>query len=328
MKSAKLIAKILGALGIMLILILDTRTSLRGASEGIEMCIRTVIPAIFPFLVCSGYLTGNLAGSPFSFLRPLCRLCRIPAGTEGILITGILGGYPVGAQAVVQSYQSGALPKQDALRMLGFCSNAGPSFLFGMMSVCFTGAHIPWFLWIIHMVSAITVGVLLPGGTNETVSVYKTINIQISRALERAVRIMALICGWVILFRVVIVFLNRWILYALPETVRILLIGMLELTNGCCELSLITHPELRFVLCSGFLAFGGVCVAMQTASVISDLPLKHYLAGKLMQTLFSLLLSSAVVLHTGTPVFLFLSLFAVLIGKKQKRSGNPITVGV
>ena len=45
--------------------------------------------------------------------------------------------------------------------------------------------------------------------------------------------------------------------------------------------------------------------------------MRHYLAGKLMQTLFSLLLSAAVVLNIGLPVLLFLSLIAVLLGKIQ-----------
>ena len=184
-------------------------------------------------------------------------------------------------------------------------------------------------LWGIHIFSAILVAFIHPCGPCQEVSYEeKGGTVNISDTMKSAVGVMASVCGWVILFRVVINFLNRWIFHALPDTIRILLIGSLELTNGCCELSSIVQPELRFVLCSGFLAFGGICVVMQTASVLSGLPVRHYLAGKLRQTLFSLLLSAAVVLHMGIPVFLFLALLAVLIGKKQKRSGNLISVGV
>ena len=42
----------------MLMLILDGRTALTGAAEGIDLCIRTVIPALFPFFVLSPLLMG------------------------------------------------------------------------------------------------------------------------------------------------------------------------------------------------------------------------------------------------------------------------------
>ena len=42
---------ILAALG-MIVLILDAKTALSGAREGIDLCMRTVIPALFPFFIC------------------------------------------------------------------------------------------------------------------------------------------------------------------------------------------------------------------------------------------------------------------------------------
>jgi hypothetical protein len=230
---------------------------------------------------------------------------------------------------VGKAYADGKLHTQDAVHLLSFCSNAGPAFVFGMISGLFERSASAFQLWGIHIFSAILVAVIHPCGPCLEVSYEeKGSTVNISAAMKSAVEVMESVCGWVILFRVVIAFLNRWIFQALPEMLRIILIGILELTNGCCELSSIAHPELRFVLCSGFLGFGGICVVMQTASVVSGLPVRHYLAGKLLQTLFSLLLSAAVVLHTGVPVFILLALFALLIGKKQKRSGNLISVGV
>lgn len=327
--SAKHSASCIGGLLCLLILILDGRTALLGAQQGIELCIKTVIPSLFPFFFISGVVNNTFSGASLGILEPLRKVCTVPKGAEGILLTGFLGGYPVGAQAVGNVYAEGKLYKQDAVHLLSFCSNAGPAFLFGMISGLFETRAAAFQLWGIHIFSAILVARILPGGPCRNISAEeKGGTVTISDTMKSAVGVMAGVCGWVILFRVVIAFLNRWIFYTLPEMLRILAIGILELINGCCELSRIPQEELRFVLCSGFLAFGGICVTMQTASVISGLPVRYYLVGKLMQTLFSLLLSSAVVLHTGTPVFLFLALFAVLVGKKQKRSGNPMTVGV
>lgn len=317
-----------GLLGL-LVLILDGKTALSGAQQGIDLCIRTVIPSLFPFFFVSGFLTNALSGASLRVLTPIRKLCSVPKGAESILITGFLGGYPVGARSVGDAYVEGRLHPHDAAHLLSFSSNAGPAFLFGMVSGLFERPYIPFLLWGIHIVSAILVSIIHSSGPCKGLNRSKSHNpLSVSAAMKSSLTVMAAVCGWVILFRIMIAFLNRWVLWAFPEILCVILTGLLELTNGCCELSAIVQPELRFVLCSGFLAFGGVCVTMQTASVISGLPLRHYLTGKLLQTLFSLLLSAAVVLNIGLPVFLFMSLFAVLLGKIQKRSGNPLSVGV
>jgi len=53
----------------------------------------------------------------------------------------------------------------------------------------------------------------------------------------------------------------------------------------------IANEQLRFVLCSILLAFGGLCVTMQTAAVSKGLSIRTYFKGKLLQTLFSFLLA-------------------------------------
>ena len=81
----------------MLALILDGRTAIDGARQGIELCLRTVIPSLFPFFVLSILLTSSLLGSSLAVLRPLGRLFGMPDGAESLLIPAFLGGYPVAA---------------------------------------------------------------------------------------------------------------------------------------------------------------------------------------------------------------------------------------
>ncbi len=82
----------------MLALILDGRTAIEGARQGIELCLRTVIPSLFPFFVLSILLTSSLLGSSLIVLRPLGRLFGMPEGAESLLIPAFLGGYPVGRE--------------------------------------------------------------------------------------------------------------------------------------------------------------------------------------------------------------------------------------
>lgn len=290
MRSIHSAVKLFGGAAAMMILILDAGTALQGASEGIGLCVRSVIPSLFPFMILSIYLTGNLGDVSLPFSRYLRKACRIPVGSEGIFLTGLLGGYPTGARAVSQAYEAGQLGRADAQRMLGFCNNAGPAFLFGMLGSCFSNQTILWTLWGIHILSAMLVAIFLPGGTEDTIITAHTNRVTLPEALEKAVKTMAIICGWVVLFRVIDTFIDRWLCWMLPEFVQILFSGFLELTNGCIRLSDIDNEAMRFILACLFLNSGGLCVGMQTISVTKNLGTGMYFPGKILQSCISLLI--------------------------------------
>ena len=91
--------------------------------------------------------------------------------------------------------------------------------------------------------------------------------ITLNSALERGIRIMGSICGWVILFKICLCFFDHWVMRLFPSEVKYILYGFTELANGCWLLTSLKNESLRFVLCNCFLSFGGLCVIMQTSSV-------------------------------------------------------------
>ncbi len=288
--KGRLTGGIFAAFGLML-LILDSRTALTGAQEAVELCISVVIPSLFPFFVLSGMLVGAISGSKFRILRPLEGLLGIPQGSGGLFLTGLLGGYPTGAQAVAQAWKDGQLSWDDGRRMLAFCSNAGPSFLFGILGRSFSHIGFVWLLWGIHILSALLVGALLPRSAATFRKTAPTVNISLPTALRRAVVTTGYVCGWIVLFRVILAFLTRWCLWLVGKDGQVAIFGMLELTNGCCSLNMIDSESLRMMIASGILSFGGICIAMQTVSVTGELGLGWYLPGKILQTSISLALT-------------------------------------
>lgn len=277
----------------MLLLILDSRCALDSAREGMELCIRTVIPSLFPFLFLSGLVTGALWGNSGKFLKLAAKTVHIPSGAESVFLSGFLGGYPAGAAAIGTACRSGQLDRDTANRLLAFCSNAGPAFLFGMIGPQFPEKWMAWCLWGIHILSAAIVGrIYVPQTAVQAVSAPRKGS---SRSvMQTSLQIMGTVCGWILLFRIVIGFLDRWFLWLLPEWARVLIWGVLELSNGCCALTEIQDISLRFITAAAMVSFGGVCVVLQTASVLSGLSMKYYMAGKLIQTACSILLAAAV----------------------------------
>ena len=307
------VGKHLGTLGWaagMLVLILDGKTALAGAAVGVELCLQTLIPSLFPFFVLSAMLTGSLGGN-------------------GLLLAGILGGYPVGAGNVVQAYRAGQISRSQAERLVVLCNCAGPSFLFGVITPVLGELKLGLALWGVYLLSVLALWWVLP----KTPPIPPhAVEIHLQTALWGSVRAMAGVCGWVVLFRVVLAILDRWILWLLPDWGWVTVYGLLELSNGCLYLGILP-PAWRFLTAAGLIGFGGICVMLQTAGAVEGIPMKWYFPGKVFQSMVCILLSACLypgtlpptVLAVLTGITIFLG---YLLQKTEKSSGNPRTVGV
>ena len=307
----------------LLIMIIDGKTAFQGAAEGLTLCLNTLIPTLLPFFFLSNILTGSLMGRKIPLLRPIGRLCRIPEGAEYLLLTGFLGGYPLGASTISQACEIGSLSQRDGRRMLVFCNNCGPAFLFGIGGVLFHDGKIPWLIFTIHVLSAISVALMLPGEPGRCACEKRSVPTAV-QALWQSVRSVAGVCGWVVLFRTALTVLERWLLWYFPKELQVILSGILELSNGCISLADISNIKLRFLLCICFLSFGGLCVTMQTYSVADGLDTRLYFPGKVLQTIVGLFLGLLLCSPKWSVIPGSLILILVIfLRKREIRCRNP-----
>lgn len=265
----------------MVLLIIDTRTAFIGATEGINLCLSSVIPALLPFWVLSSLLTGCLWGSKGKAAALMGRLFSIPQGAESVLIPAFLGGYPAGAGCIAAAFNAGKLQKSQAERLLGYCNNVGPAFLFGIVAPQLGSVWQGLYLWGLTILGAWTASQLLPGKNDEKAAIGR---LEQGDPFGDAAAAMGKICVCVILFRVILAYTNKY----LPSSgfVAVVYSGILELTNGCCGLSRLPMG-MRLPLAAGLCSLGGLCVALQTASVAKGLSLSPYLLGKVIAALIS-----------------------------------------
>ena len=305
-----------------LILILDSRAAAQAAAEGVQVCLRTVIPCLFPFFLLSGYLTGNLEGG-----KSIATLFHCPENCGSVLLTGLLGGYPVGAKQAAEAWRVGIITKAQADRLLRFCSQAGPSFLFGIVSARVGGVREGWILWGIQVLSALSVAWLLPMEpdhyTPRNRAERKNNNLMTS-----ALSAMASVCGWVILFSVVISFARRWFLWLLPDSLQILLCGLLELTSGCLLLMDVPNRAMRLLMGAVMLNFGGICVLMQTFSLTDGNGIRGYLSGKLLQTAFAVLYALVWMGHLRALIPIVFVFFIQKLCYFKNSGRFPVKIGV
>ena len=274
----------------LLILILDAKTALRGANDGITLCITSIIPTLLPFSVLSKLLCSTLLGKNIPILRHL----GMPKGTESIFLISLIGGYPIGAQCIDDAYKNGHITIEDARRMLGFCNNAGPAFLFGILGHLFPNAIHLWSLFVIHILSAHLVGIILPQKSRRSCILTCNNEPSLAKSVEESAKALASVCCWIILFRILLAFIQRWIGWMLTPTEQVIISGILELSNGCIALQSLNHSGTCFILASLFLSFGGGCVALQTVSVAKHCGIGEYFKGKILQSLISVFLATAI----------------------------------
>ena len=245
-------------------LLWDAAGAAEAVRHGIELCLASVIPALFPFFVVSSLLVLLGAGRAARILeRPFRALFRC-------------GGAGAGR------------------RLLAFCNNAGPSFIIGVAGLTvFGSARTGAYLYLIHITAAMAAGFLLRGRRAVTGGTYHPparpglISAFLS-ALQGAASAMGRVCAFVVFFLVLLSLTER-LTVPLPPGAA----GFLELTNGVLRLS---PTRTGFITAAALLGWGGLSVHCQTASVLdgTNVPLDRYFLGKALQSLLSALLAAAV----------------------------------
>lgn len=275
----------------MIFLILDSRCAADSAREALILCGRTLIPSLFPLFVLGGMLVPALAQ-----IR-IPGLSRILGFPEGYFLLGLLGGYPLGAACIAQAAKRGELRSQDAERITGLCSLCGPGFLFGVVGALLSpGAAAV--LFVLQLEAALLTAALWPGAAGIQ-SPARTEAVSLSDALNKAVRSILTVCGWVTLAAVAAGFLRRWVFPFLPEGIAVVLTGLMELTNGILAAGNL-GKNARFLLCALFASFGGTSVILQIRGVSPVIPMGQCIGQKAVHAVITTALTF-LYLRTGIP---------------------------
>lgn len=299
MKKGRLLACF--ALCLLLVWFLADAVDVRQATEeALSLCARSVVPALFPFLVVSSLLLrlgfGELAAPWLAGLME--PLFRVPGAGSAALLLGLIGGYPIGAKTAADLYREGLADQAEAERLLAFTNNSNPVFLISVLGVgVFGSVRTGVWLWLIHVLSALLTGLLFrhsgkPAGRRPVSKSTPVRAVRLTGAFVEAVRSslsgILSVCAFVTFFYV----LARP-LATMGGRLGPVLVGTTELFSLT---PLLTAGRFGFVLAAASAGWGGLSVLCQTAAVLdgSGLSLKNCLRGKAIQALLSGLLAALV----------------------------------
>ena len=301
--------------GVLAVLLLCRESvAAQGVRDGIDLCITSVIPALFPFFAAAQLLVSLGAAEVLGRgAGPLFRqLFGIGGAGASAFLLGLIGGYPVGAKTTESLVRQGLLPPEDGALLLTFCNNAGPAFILGIAgSGVFQSPRAGVWLYLIHAAAATAVGLIfcfiLKLNLKQKIAGFLQVSgpdcnfpagprgrpspspaAAFIGAVRGGVTAMAGVCGFVIFFLVVLRLAESF-LGPLPP----LAAGFVELTNGILRL---TADRAGFISAAALLGWGGLSVHCQTAAVLSGsgVSLRWYLPAKAAQALLSAALAAAV----------------------------------
>ena len=305
---------VLGLLAVTAGLLIYPSMSVSAAGEGVELCFNVLIPSLFPFFVISNLTVElGLADRLGRALSPVMEpLFNVGGACAPALLLGFIGGYPVGARTVIALYQSGRCSKAEAERMLAFCNNSGPAFIFGVVGAgIFSSSRVGLTLYLIHMAASVAVGLIFRShGEREIrrVSGPRTAPLPFPAAFVKSVSSAFSgclgICGFVIFFTVFIKLLvasglldglARLLGGALgfagfdAQWARLLLTGCIELTSGVWSLRDAPALGASIAMAAFMLGWAGLSVHCQVLSFLSStgLSARTYILGKLLHGLIS-----------------------------------------
>lgn len=305
----------------------------RGVIKGLDLCLSTLIPSLFPFLVLSSFfISTGLCEKTGRYFSKITRLIfKQPGVSANVIFLSLIGGFPVGAKLISDLYDTKQISQIQAQRLMLFCVNAGPAFVISSVGYYMLGSkEIGVIIYISLSLASLILGFLSRFFLADDETIYadnyklsydKPISEALVYAISQSSASMLSICAWVVAFSCVNELINA---FDISLGFSQLLSCVLEVTNGCN----ITANTMPIAVVAGIIGFSGFCVHFQIMSTIVKIKLKYkyFLTGRIISAGLSMLICQQIlnyypqeveVFSTGTtPTSAFISV------------SIPVTIGL
>lgn len=231
----------------MLLLLLRSAVAMEAASAACRLFVTAVLPGLFPFMVLSLMLVSRVK-------RPSPAL---------LMLLSWGGGSPTGARLLADTGAS----RRNRVRMAVSCATMSPMFLRGTVGGWLSSGLGGWVVLLSVLLGGWLAGRAAGRFTPDapgTVSAPSAKGaLSLGAAVEQSARTMLLVCGTMMLLRVV----SALSAEVLPPMLTLPVLTLLEVTSGAAQIAALPLPlPLRTALIAGAAGFGGLGILLQNRS--------------------------------------------------------------
>jgi sporulation integral membrane protein YlbJ len=262
-----------------------------GVVRGIRLCVSTIIPSVFPFMILSSVMIGYSVFDHMDFLSlPFEKLFHVGKSGLPAFLCGSLCGFPLGAKCAAEAYMQGYLSKDESERLIGFSSNASPAFVICGIGAMRKSIAEGVLLYVVMLLSAIIVGIIfgIKKEAHPRRVMYKTQNFSFTDTVERAGINTLYVCSYLLLFSALIGVLQAFFLK--NSVISAIFLPFFEIGSATAFLAKVDLPSgFSMALTAFAVSFGGLSVHLQSAGLLrgTKISMKHYYIAKLLQGLLS-----------------------------------------
>nr|WP_312576372.1 hypothetical protein [Sedimentibacter sp.] len=260
-----------------------------GAFRGLSIWINNIVPFLFPMFILSNILLQY--NFMYSLLERLSFFSKKILKSKFALIPyfiSFISGYPSGAMIVNIMSDNKKISTNEANYILTFTNNCSFQFIAAVVSFSMLGNFNLWiYIAIPHYLGAIILSFLFKHketnlSTNTRMR-QKNIHFNevFSSSIYKAIISILTVGGVIVIFSVFSQYVTTVLLgnelftslnSSLKDIIFSLVIGSLEITNGCSIISASMLPlEIKLIIINFLISFSGMSIIFQTIAVTNDL---------------------------------------------------------
>jgi len=243
-----------------------------------------LLPSLFPFILYTKFLSslGMIEPISKSFSSVTSKLYNVSGISSFVYLMSIMSGYPVGAKLTTDLYLEGKINRGEAQRIVTFCANCGPMFLVGTVGVGLLANKTAGYVMLVsHFLGALINGLIFrkyklnDKTTLQQKNTSSTNDDVLSKNVISSANSMFIVGSYVVIFFVLIQFLNMVLPINQSGVFGALFNGFFEITHGCKDVAnLAVSTNLKIILCCFVASFGGLATAMQSITFLKKLNMK------------------------------------------------------
>lgn len=300
--------------------------SINSAKNGFRIWYDILIPSLLPFIICANLIVELKLVDIIGFIiNPITNLLfRVSGKSALVFVISMFSGYPIGTKLASELRNKNEISKDEAQRLVSFCSTSGPLFIIGSVSTgMFLNEKLGYLMLLSHYLGALTVGIIFRNYGNSDIKNNnsslryviknsiklknnKSFFVLFGNSIFNALNTILMVGGFVISFSVVFEILSLFrvidfltnIVYIpfsffniTKETCTAFISGIFEITIGCSKLSSITSSSevIKVSLASFLIGFSGISILAQCCSFLAntDININMYILSKFLHGIFA-----------------------------------------
>ncbi len=290
--------------------------------NAMTMCISSVIPALFVFMVftkilaklcAAGFMSGKISGF-FS------RLFGLPVCLVPICLAGLVCGAPSGTVSICSLYSEGHCSKDESERACILTGNCSGAFIMGVVSATLGCKFASAYILISNLASTLTIYLLLYRGTSKQTAAkpeksvfgfYDALSESIVSSASSVITLSAYVVffytvGATVSTKAAGVLQSAGLSSYFVNTAKSLICSLFEIGLGLNSLSLISGTK-AIIIAAAAVSFTGISIIFQVTGIMRHhgIPIKNYIFSKLLCALLCPVYVTVILLTSPFPVSVF-----------------------